>query len=140
LSALDKRRNLTVIKSYTMKQLLIAAAAISGLALAATPSSASPLAPALIGTSQTVPEITSGLLEKAYYKRHRKHYRYAYRRHHHRRYYAYYPTYYDYDYCDDYYGDYYGCGYPYRGYGYPVPFISLGFGFGGHHHRHHHHW
>jgi hypothetical protein len=128
-----------------MKQMLLVAAAVGGLALAATPSSASPLAPGLIGASPAAPEITSGLLQKAYYKRHRKHYRYAYRRHHHRRYYAsgyYYPNYYGYDDCD-YYGGYYGdCGYPYRryGYGYPIfPFIGFGFGFGGHHHRHHHH-
>jgi hypothetical protein len=132
-----------VIKSYTMKQLLLVAAAIGGLSLAATPSSASPLAPGLIGTSSAVPETTSGLLQKAYYKRHRKHYYYAYRRHHRRHYYAhryYYPSYYDYGYCDDYYGGYYGdCGYPYRRYSLAVPFFGFGFGFGGHHH-HRHHW
>lgn len=131
-----------MIKSYTMKQVLLAAAAIGGLALAATPSSASPIAPALIGASSAVSEATSGLLEKAHYMRHRKHYYYVYRRHHRRHYYAYdyyYPNYYDYDYCDDYY--YYDCGYRYRSYGYPfVPFIGFGIGFGGHHHHHHHNW
>lgn len=136
-----------MIKSYTMKQVVLAAAAIGGLALAATPSSGSPPAPALIGASSAIPEATSGVLEKAYYKRHKKHsyyrhkkhYYYAHRRHH-RRYYAYdygYPDYYAYDDCYDYYD---GCGYPYRRYGYPLfPFIGFGFGFGGHHH-HHHHW
>src|SRR6476619_3406491 len=96
---------------------LLVAAAIGGLALTATPGSASPLTPGFIGTNSAVPETTSGLLEKAYYKRHRRHYYYAHRRHHHRRYYAndyYYPNYYyyggygGYDDCDGYYGGSYG--------------------------------
>jgi hypothetical protein len=126
---------------------LLAAVAIGGLAFAAAPSAATPLATGLIGINAAAPT-TSGLVEQAHYKRYR-HYSYYRHRHHRRHHYYfarryYYPRYYGYSsyYCDGYYDDYYGdCGYPYRSYGYPfVPFIGYGFSFGGHHHGHHHHW
>lgn len=127
-----------MVKSCTTKMVFyMAAATISGLVLASTPSSASPLAPGQIGASSAMP-MTSGLLEKAYYRRHH-HRHYVYYRYRHRHHYYPYYAYSPYS-CDGYYGGYYGdCGYPYyRGYGFGFPFVSFGFGFGGHHH--HRHW
>jgi hypothetical protein len=111
---------------------LLAAAAISGFALSATPGNASPLAGGLTSGNVTVPEASEGLVQKVHGYHCRK--KYSNRRgwHRHRR--ACHRTYYYDDYYDDdyYYRPYYR---PYRhhyGFGFPFPFF--GFHFGGRRH------
>jgi hypothetical protein len=105
-------------------QYLIAAAAISGLALSASPGSASPLASGLTGGNATLPEISEGLVQKVHGYHCRK--KWSERRgwHRHRR----------------------ACHYGYRyhrpyGFGFGAPFVAFSFGFGPRH-RHHRwrHW
>jgi hypothetical protein len=96
---------------------LIAAAAISGLALTANPASASPLTSGLGGA--TVPEFNEGLVQKVHGYHCRK--RWGWYRghkylHRHRR----------------------ACAYHRPGVFIGVPFVGLSFGLG-HRHRHHHH-
>jgi hypothetical protein len=127
----------SVTKSHAIKTILVAAAVASGIALSATPSTATPIATGLIGSNSAAPT-PSPLVEKVYYKRHRHHAYYRYYRHRrHHYYYSYYPHYYGFSsyYCVGYYGGYYGdCG----GYGYGYPFVPfIGFSIGGHHHHHH---
>ena len=102
---------------------LLAAAAISGFALSATPGIASPLAGGLTSGNVTVPEASEGLVQKVHRYHCRK--RYSHRRgwHRHRR-----ACQYSYRYR------------PYR-YGFGMPFVAFHFGFP--HRRHHwrrHHW
>jgi hypothetical protein len=121
---------------------LLAAAAISGLALAATPSSASPLASGLATTNTALPVLNEGLVQKVHGWHCKR--KFSNRRgwHRHRkacRNYDYYDDYYDDDYYDYGYYPRYRRHYGYPGYGFGVPFFSFGFGgFGGHHG--HHHW
>ena len=140
---------------------LLAAAAISGLALAATPSSASPLASGLANGNTALPALTEGLVKKVHgwHCGKRKGWYHGHRVWHRHRQACYDNDNYDDDYDNYDYGYYpryrrsygygypaygYDYGYPGYGYGYPgfgigVPFISFGFGgFGGHHH--HHNW
>jgi hypothetical protein len=101
---------------------LIAAAAISGFALSATPGIASPLAGGLTGGNVTVPEASEGLIQKVHGYHCRK--RYSHRRgwHRHRR-----ACHYSYRYR------------PYR-YGFGAPFVAFSFGFGPRHRHRHRHW
>jgi hypothetical protein len=122
---------------------LLAAATLSGLALMATSSSASPLASGLASGDATLPALNEGLVQdvQAWFCQGKRsdwdpeQYRFCgggYRY---------------YDYYDD-YGPGYGYASPGYGYGYPygyqgygvgiVPFIGFGLGVG-RHHRHHHH-
>jgi hypothetical protein len=116
--------------------LLAAAAAISGLAFTAGPSSASPLAGGL--TNGTLPELNEGLVQKVHGWHCRKRYGWY---HHHKYWHRHRRACDDYDDYDDYSYGYspYGYGYPY-GYGFGGPSIVFGFGdFGGNHRRHHRH-
>jgi hypothetical protein len=114
---------------------LLAMAAISGLALMAPSSSASPLTSGLASGSATLHTLNEGLVEKVQAwscQEKRRDMTLEQRR---------FCDGYDYD--DDYddYGPHYGYGYPGDSYGYPgyglgvVPFLS--FGFDGGRHRHH---
>jgi hypothetical protein len=116
---------------------LLAVAAISGLALMAASSSASPLASALASGSATLPALNEGLVQKVQAwscQEKRRDMTLQQRR-----------------FCDGYYDDYddyedYGPGHGYASpeydYGYPgyglgvVPFLSFGFNGGRHHHHH----
>jgi hypothetical protein len=101
---------------------LFAAAAVSGLALLASPGSANPLASGLTTGSATLPILDEGLVQKVHGWHCRK--RWTRRRgwHRHRR------ACYD----DDYY-------YGYPGYGFGVPFFSFSFfDDDDHRHRRHH--
>ena len=96
-----------------MKKILLAAAAISGLAFA-TPSSANPLASGLALGTNTIPTMNEGLVQKVHGSHCRR--KYSNRRgwHRHRRA------------CND-YDDYGYYGSPSYGYGLGVPFFSFGF-------------
>jgi hypothetical protein len=112
-----------------MKKILLAAAAVSGLALA-TPSSASPLASGLAIGNHTIPTVKDGLVQKVHGWHCRR--KFSNRRgwHRHRRA------------CDDYndYDNYGSYGYPSYGYGLGVPFLSFGFSDFDGGRRHHHRW
>jgi hypothetical protein len=104
---------------------LIAAAAISGLALSAAPSSASPLASGLTSGNATLPEISEGLVQKVHGYHCRK--RFGWYRgdkywHRHPR----------------------ACHYSYRSrpyhYGFGAPFVGFSFGIGPRHRFHRRHW
>jgi hypothetical protein len=92
---------------------LLAAAAISGLALSATPSSASPLASGLAASGNAaIPQASEGLVQKVHGWHCRKRWSKRLGNHRHRRA------------CRDDYS--YNYGYPY-GYGYGMPFLSFQF-------------
>jgi hypothetical protein len=109
-----------------MKKLLLAAAAISGLAFA-TPSSASPLASGAAIGNNTIPTANEGLVQKVHGWHCRR--KYTNRRgwHRHRRA------------CND-YDDYGSYGYPGYAYGLGAPFITFGFSDFDGGRRHHHRW
>jgi hypothetical protein len=90
---------------------LLAAAAISGLALSATPSSASPLASGLASGNAAIPQASEGLVQKVHGWHCRKRWSRRLGAHRHRRA------------CRDY--DYYSYGYP--GFGFGVPFFAFHF-------------
>jgi hypothetical protein len=105
---------------------LIAAAAISGLALSAAPTSASPLASGLTDGNATMPEMNEGLVQKVHgwHCRAKKGwYRGDRYWHRHRRA------------CRDYSYRYR----PYR-YGFGAPFVGFSFGFGDRNRHHRRHW
>jgi hypothetical protein len=106
---------------------LLAAAAISGFALSATPGIASPLAGGLTSGNVTVPEASEGLVQKVHGWHCRKRWSRYRGWHRHRR-----ACYRDYSYRYR----------PYRhGFGFGVPFVGFSFGFGPRHrHRHWRHW
>jgi hypothetical protein len=114
---------------------LVAAAAISGLMLAAGPASASPLAGSLTSGAATVPSFSDdGLVQKVHRWHCRK--RYGWFRGH-KRWHRHRKACYDYD--NSYYDPYYYDPHPYyyrRHYGLGFPFIGFHFG----HRRHHHGW
>jgi hypothetical protein len=113
--------------------LLAAAAAISGLAFAAGPSVASPLAGGL--TNGSLPGLNEGLVQKVHGWHCRKRYGWYHGHkywHRHRRACG------DYDDYDDYSSGYYPYSYGYP-YAYGGPVIGFSFGDFGHHHRRHHH-
>jgi len=109
-----------------MKKLLLAAAAISGLAFA-TPSSATPLASGAAIGNNTIPTANEGLVQKVHGWHCRR--KYTNRRgwHRHRRA------------CND-YDDYGFYGYPGYAYGLGAPFITFGFSDFDGGRRHHHRW
>src|SRR5688500_12114196 len=111
----------------TMRKLLFAAAAVSGLALAASTSFAGPLASGLTTANSSMPQMDDGLVQTIHGWHCGRKWSKRLGKHRHRRA------------CDDYddydYDDYsYGYGYPSHGYGYPgygygaLPFF-LGFNF-----------
>jgi hypothetical protein len=116
---------------------LLAVAAISGLALMGTSSSASPLTSGLASGSATVPPLKGDFLQNVqiWSCREKRSDMTVQQRHFCDGYYDYYDYGYGYGYPR------YGYGYRRYGYGYPgyglgvVPFLSFGFG-GGRHHRH----
>jgi len=108
---------------------LLAAAALSGLALSATPSSASPLASGL-ASGGAVPQLDEGLIQKVHGWHCRKRWSKRWGWHRHRR-----ACY------DDDYGYYpYSYGYPGYGLGFAPFFGFTFFDDDDHHHRRHHRW
>ena len=106
---------------------LLAAAALSGLALTATPSSAGPLASGLTNGNAALPQMDEGLVQKIHGWHCRK--RFSNRRgwHRHRR------ACYDSDYNRGYY-------YGHPGYGFGFPFFSFSIYDDDNDHRRHRRW
>jgi hypothetical protein len=117
---------------------LLVAAAISSLAFAAAPSSASPLSSGLATGNTTLPTVNEGLVQKVHGWHCKRKFSNRRGMHRHRRACRHYDDYDDYD---DYtyggYAPYYGGYGPYYGgFGLGVPFFS--FHLGDRHHRRHH--
>lgn len=112
---------------------LVAAAVISGMALAASPIEASPLASGLTKVTGAVPSVDDGLVQKvhAWHCRKKKGWFRG-----HKRWHRHWKACRDYDY-SYHRPHYYYDPYPYS-YGYGAPFIT--FEFGNRRHRRHHHW
>ena len=110
---------------------LVAAAALGGLAMAATPASASPLASGVLNGSAALPSLEEGLVQKVHGWHCRKKKGWY---HGHRRWHRHWRACEDYDY-SYYRRPYYYDPYP-RYYGLGGPFLS--FQFGNRRHRHHH--
>jgi hypothetical protein len=118
-------------RKLDMKKLncFLAVAAMSGLAFAATPASASPLTSGINLGNSAVPQMDEGMVQKVHGWHCRRKWSKRLGKHRHRRACNDYDNYSSYD--DGYYG-----GYPY---GFGAPFFAFSFDDDDHHGRRHHH-